>query len=208
LIEKLSSQNYQVICIATRGHGKSDIGHTPNSFQQRADDVYKVVRSITKDSVTVLGFSDGGHVALKLSALHPEWVKKVIDIGAGDLPKLPAGEIRFEHYVGKKLMEEYPDFFKSRLALMPEPDRWQECLDMQNEMYDKDFVSTESFEKIKCPALIMGGDNDRYNPIESFVKCKTAIANAQLSIIPGCGHVVFFCNFPAVWAGIEPFLKN
>ncbi|MFT3947781.1 MAG: alpha/beta hydrolase [Agriterribacter sp.] len=34
-IEKFS-QNYQVICIATRGHGKSEIGHIQYSYEQRA----------------------------------------------------------------------------------------------------------------------------------------------------------------------------
>src|SRR5258706_9886122 len=57
-IEKLT-QNYQVICIATRGHGKSEIGHAQYSFHQNAEDAYKVIRNITRDSVIVLGFSDG-----------------------------------------------------------------------------------------------------------------------------------------------------
>src|ERR1041385_2874766 len=32
------SKKFQVICIATRGHGKSELGKDPMSFQQRADD--------------------------------------------------------------------------------------------------------------------------------------------------------------------------
>src|ERR1043165_6098582 len=72
-IPKLA-ENFQVICIATRGHGKSEMGKDPFTFQQRADDAYKVIRSITRDSVTVIGFSDGGLSGLKLAALYPELV--------------------------------------------------------------------------------------------------------------------------------------
>jgi hypothetical protein len=36
----------------------------------------------------------------------------------------------------------------------------------------------------------------------------TNIANARLSIIPGCDHVVLYCNFPAVWESIKPFLNK
>lgn len=54
----------------------------------------------------------------------------------------------------------------------------------------------------------MAGDKDEYTPTEGFVKCKKAISNSQLAIIAGCGHVVFYCNFPAVWDTIEPFLKK
>lgn len=205
-IEKLSQTN-QVICIATRGHGKSEIGHTQFSYQQRAEDAYKIIRSITKDSVTVLGFSDGGLASLKLAALHPELVKKLITIGAGDLQKLPTGTKRYEQYSPESLMKNSASFFESRLVLMPEPNRWAESLRMINNMYNNDFMSIETFKKIKCAALIMGGDKDEYWATEDFVKCRKAIKNSQLSIISGCDHVVFFCNFPAVWSAIEPFLK-
>lgn len=206
-IKKLSP-NYQVICIATRGHGKSDIGHAQYSYSQRADDAYKVIRSITKDSVIVLGFSDGGLASLKLSALYPELVKKLIVIGAGNLPKLEKGKNRYEQYSSKNLLKSDSTFFKGRLALMPEPNRWDESLGMLNKMYNQDFISIETFEKIKCQTLIMAGDRDEYTSLEDFVKCKKAIKHSQLGIIPGCGHVIFFCNFSAVWAGIEPFLKS
>jgi pimeloyl-ACP methyl ester carboxylesterase len=206
-IEKFKLTN-QVICIATRGHGKSEIGHTQYSYTQRAEDAYKIIRSITQDSLTVLGFSDGGVSAFKFAALHPELVQKLIVIGAGDLPKIPVGKKRYEQYSPESLMKADADFFKSRLALMPEPKRWGESLKMLNQMYNIEYESVETFSKIKCPTLIIGGDKDEFTTTEEFVKCKKSIKNAQLSIIPGCGHVVFFCNFPAVWSSIEPFLRK
>src|SRR5688500_16639167 len=78
-IKKLS-ESYQVICIATRGHGKSEIGKKDFTWEQRADDAFQVIRSITKDSVLLLGFSDGGYSAYKLAALHPSLVKRMIVI--------------------------------------------------------------------------------------------------------------------------------
>lgn len=206
-LEKLS-QTHQVICVATRGHGKSEIGKAPYTYAQRADDAYRVIRTITKDSVAVLGFSDGGFAAFTLAATHPELVKQLIVIGAGNLPQLPAGKHRYEQYVADNLMKSDPEFFKSRLALMPEPTRWPESLAWLNNMYNTDFVSVETFKKIQCPALIIAGDRDEYSATEDFVTCKKAISNAQLAIIPGCGHVVFYCNFPSVWAALAPFLKK
>ena len=198
-------KDYQVICIATRGHGKSEIGNTPFTYNQRAEDAYKVIRSITKDSVLVLGFSDGAFGALKLAALHPELVKKLIAIGCGDYPLSDKREKY--NYTPEGLMKSDSAFFAGRLALMPEPKRWKEMLEKNNKMYNEDFVSTETFEKIKCPSLIMAGDRDDGNTPENVVKCYKAIHTAQLAIIPGCWHVVFYCNFPAVWAAVDPFLK-
>ena len=59
LIPKLA-ENHQVICLATRGHGKSEIGHESYTYRQRAGDAYKMIRRLKLDSVIVLGFSDGG----------------------------------------------------------------------------------------------------------------------------------------------------
>lgn len=50
--------NHQVILIATRGHGRSEIGHTTMSFEQKADDVHAVLKDASiKDKVDVIGFS-------------------------------------------------------------------------------------------------------------------------------------------------------
>ena len=165
-IPKLA-ENFQVICIATRGHGKSEMGKDPFTFQQRADDAYKVIRSITKDSVVVIGFSDGGFSALKLAALYPEFVKKLIVMGVGDRPKGRQHEKL--NYTPDKLMKSDSAFFASRLKLMPEPNRWRECLSKLNEMYNNDYMSKETFEKIQCPVLLMNGDQDGYSTIDEFI---------------------------------------
>lgn len=203
---EILSKNYQVICIATRGHGKSEAGKADFSFQQRAEDAYKLIRNITKDSVIVLGFSDGGYSAFRLAAIHPELVKKLIVIGAADYATNTKRQ-KF-NYTPEGLMKYDSAFFKSRLALMPEPERWKEILTKLSKMYNEDPTSTETFRKIKCPTLVIGGDRDDYMAPEAMVSCAKAIPNSQLSIIPGCSHVVFFCNFPAVREAIGPFLKE
>ena len=202
-ISRLSKQ-YQVICIATRGHGKSEIGKEPFSYKQRAQDAFAVIRSITQDSVTVIGFSDGGFTALKLAASYPAVVKRLVAIGVNDKPSGGSNH-RFD-YNATTLMRQDSAFFASRLKLMPEPDRWDEMLQKATTMYNNDYMSAETFSLIRCPALIMSGDRDNYNTNKSVVQCAEYIKGSQLSIIPGCAHVVFFCNFPAVWESLRPFL--
>ena len=146
---------------------------------------------------------------MKLAASRPELVSQLIIIGAGDLPKLPKGKNRYELYSPQMLMKNDSPFFARRIALMPEPNRWGESLAMLNKMYNEDFVSTETLEKIKSPTIIIAGDKDEYyGPLERFLVCKRAIKNSQLAIIPGCGHVVFFCNFAAVYNYLESFLDK
>ncbi|RYZ24505.1 MAG: alpha/beta hydrolase, partial [Chitinophagaceae bacterium] len=81
------SKHYQVIAVSTRGHGKSEIGSGAPTYERKAEDVSAIINAVTKDSVTVLGFSDGAYTGYHLAALHPEKVKKLIAIGAGEWKK-------------------------------------------------------------------------------------------------------------------------
>jgi pimeloyl-ACP methyl ester carboxylesterase len=67
------------LAISTRGHGKSELGTEPLTLEQRATDAMAVINAVTKDSVAVIGFSDGGYAAYQLGAMFPTRVKKMID---------------------------------------------------------------------------------------------------------------------------------
>ncbi len=203
LIPKLSD-NYQVICLATRGHVKSDVGSEPYTYEQRAIDAYKLIQHLNLNNVTVIGFSDGGFAAFKLAALYPDVVEKMIVMGAGDDP--PAEIPGNSSYSADTLLHYHGDYFEKRIAHMPEPDRWSESLDMLNDLYNNSFVSEETFKLVKCPVLVMGGDGDEFSSPEEFLAVYRYLPNAQLSIIPGCDHVIMFCNFPAVWESMKLFL--
>jgi len=203
LIPKLVVR-YQVICLATRGHVKSDIGSEPFTFEQRASDAFKLIQLLGLKKVTVIGFSDGGFAAYKLAAIYPDAVEKMIVMGAGDNP--PKDEPGTGSYSADSLMKNYGDYFEKRVVNMPEPNRWSESLDMMSDLYNNSFVSEETFKNVKCPVLVMGGDRDEYSSPEAFLTVHQFLADSQLSIIPGCSHVILYCNFPAVWESMKIFL--
>ena len=72
------AKSYQVIALSTRGHGRSEIGHTPLTYEQNANDVYAVMQAVTSDSVIVLGFSDGAYAGYKLANMYPARVSKLM----------------------------------------------------------------------------------------------------------------------------------
>ena len=203
---KTLSDTYKVICVATRGHGKSEIGKKPFSWKQRAEDAYSVIKHITNEPVTVLGFSDGAYTGYTLAAAHPELVKKLIAIGAGERSKTIKTEKL--NFTPEMLLRDARDFFEARLSLMPEPDRWGEVLNKLNDLYNKEYLSRETYARIECPTLIMGGDRDEYHLVQNLQSIQTMIPRSQLSIINGCGHAVFFCNWDSVWSTVNNFLES
>jgi pimeloyl-ACP methyl ester carboxylesterase len=203
-ITKLA-ETHQVICLATRAHGKSEIGHEPFTYKQRAEDAYNLLKHLKVGKAKVLGFSDGGYSAYKLAALHPEVVERLVVIGAGDMQKAKREQF---NYSEETLMKESTEYFKNRKKIMAEPTRWDESLKMMNDLYNKDFISSETLSLIKSPTLIMAGDADGYSNVESIVSASRLVKDAKLSVIPGCGHVVFYCNFPAVWESMRKFINE
>lgn len=68
-----------------------------------------------------------------------------------------------------------------------------------NHLYNDQNLSVGTFEKIQCRVLLMSGDRDQYHTVEGMINVyKNIKINAQLSFVPGCDHVVLFCNFAAV----------
>lgn len=202
-IDKLSKTN-QVLCLGTRGHVKSDIGLEPYTYDQRAEDAKKFLEHLGIGKARVIGFSDGGYSAYKLAANYPEKVEKMLVIGAGDIPE---GSGANYGYSEEKLMKEAGEYFEGRLAAMREPNRWNESLEWLNTLYEKDVVSKETFEKIECPVLLIAGEKDEYSSPQEILKASEYIEKSNVGIIPGCGHVVLYCNWNAVWAMCEGFLK-
>jgi pimeloyl-ACP methyl ester carboxylesterase len=202
-IDKLK-QNYQVIAISLRGHGKSELGTEPVTLEQRANDAMAVINAVTKDSVMVLGFSDGGYAAYQLAVMNPNRVKKMVVIGAGEL--YPG--LREFNFTGKQAMSFDKPFFEQQLKLMPEPNRLEDLFAGVNACYSKLTVGKDLLGKIKCPVLVMAGDKDDSNPVERVVKAARFIPKHQISIIPNTTHECFTENFNAAWASIEPFIKK
>jgi pimeloyl-ACP methyl ester carboxylesterase len=202
-IENLKS-NYQVIAMATRGHGKSEIGTAPITYELKAIDVKAVVNAVTKDSVIILGFSDGAYTGYKVASMYPERVKKLIAIGAGE--QIPG--LRKVIPFTRETVDLNSEFWKQKLALMPEPERIDEFWKNMADFYNTMTASKELFMSIKYPVLVMAGEHDRNAPLPTVINAYNMIPKSQLSIIPNTGHVVFMQNFAAVWASIAPFLED
>jgi pimeloyl-ACP methyl ester carboxylesterase len=203
IINKLKNK-FQVIAISTRGHGKSELGKEPLTLEQRANDALAVINAVTKDSVIVIGFSDGGYSAYQLAKMYPSRVKKMVVMGAGEL----APGLREFNFTASQALQMDKAFIEQQLKLMPEPNRLEEMFAQVCACYKKLTVGKELLSAIKCPVLVMAGDRDGGNPVERVVSAARFIPNHQISIIPNTGHGCFVENFKATWECVAPFISN
>jgi pimeloyl-ACP methyl ester carboxylesterase len=197
------SKYYQVIAISTRGHGKSELGTKPYTYEQKTKDVIAVLNEVTKDSVTVFGFSDGGYTGYYLASLFPEKVKQMVIIGAAETYP---GDYRINLKVND-IMKLDKTYWEQQLKLMPEPNRLQEMFDKVSDATTKMHISKDFFATIKCPVLVMAGNHDQFLNTQRVVNASKMIPKAELAIIPNTTHAAFLENFPAVWSVTSSFLK-
>ncbi|MEJ5146460.1 alpha/beta fold hydrolase [Sphingobacterium sp. MYb388] len=198
------SRNYQVIAIATRGHGKSETGSLIPSYEQKAKDVAAVIQALTTDKVMVLGFSDGAYTGYFFAKHYPEKISKLIAIGAVEWKQ---GFRSFDMTL-ERLSAMDTQFWKQQLALRPNPNTTEQWLKSVNRYYNGLTIGSPIFEKISCPVLIMAGEKDQNAPLHTVLDAYHMIPHAQLSIIPNAPHPVFIANFPAVWASMKPFMNQ
>ncbi|WP_456867808.1 alpha/beta fold hydrolase [Galbibacter sp. BG1] len=202
-IDKLSVNN-QVIAIATRGHGNSEIGHVVPSYEQKANDVLTVIESVTEEKVTILGFSDGAYTGYFFASEFPSKIDRLIAIGAGVWKK----GFRDFSMTSTSVFAMDEQYWKQQMDIRPEPNRIDEWFESTGEYYNSLNVGEPVFEKIECPVLVLAGENDQNAPLQTVIEAYHIISNAQLSIIPQAPHPAFITNFPAVWASIVPFLTD
>lgn len=76
------SRYYHVYAIDTRGHGKTPRGSRPFTIRQFSEDLLGFMDRKRIDRAHLLGFSDGGNIAMIFAIRHPDRVDSLILNGA------------------------------------------------------------------------------------------------------------------------------
>lgn len=198
------SQNYRVIAISTRGHGKSEIGTVVPGYEQKAKDVNTVLETESKEKAIVLGFSDGAYTGYFFAKEYPHKIDRLVAIGAGEWER---GDRNFSMN-SKSAFAMDERYWEQQMMIRPQPERIDEWFNSLNKYYNNLEISENVFAEVRCPVLVLAGENDQNAPLNTVLSAYRMLPNSQLSIIPNAPHPVFQVNFPAVWESITPFLNQ
>ncbi len=183
-IEDLA-KHYMVIAADSRGHGRSSLSDKPITYQLLANDFLELLNALKIESTNILGWSDGGIIALKLAIQAPDRLKKVIAYGAnyhpdGVKPDV-AQNVRFSQF----LTRAHTDY----LAMSPEPNRWSEFLKNITNMWTNEPVFSDlALKNITVPILILGGLKEEAVYPEHIKKLSEKIPQSELIMMRETGH--------------------
>lgn len=190
------SKFYRVIAVDTRGHGKSPRGDAPFSIRQFAEDLYDFMTEKGIESANILGFSDGGNIALIFAANHPEKVKRLILNGANLNGKGVKPSVQIPIVIGYRIAS----LFAAKSA---EAERNAEMLGL---MVNDPDIDVNELHKITIKTLVIAGTKDMIKP-KHTQKIYEALPNANIVFIPG-NHFIANKNPAAFNRAVEEFLLS
>ena len=168
------AKHFRVMAIDTRGHGQTPRGHAPFTIWQFAEDLSGFMDSHGIGKAHVLGFSDGGNIAMVFALTHPERVEKLILDGAN----LDASGVRRSIQIPIEIGYRIARFFARK---SPEAKKKAELLGL---MVNDPNVKPEELAQIQCPTLVVAGSKDMIKEKHTRLIAQS-IPDAELTIIPG-----------------------
>ncbi len=183
----LLARHRQVIAFEQQGHGRTaDIADRPFTFEQSAEDAVGLLEQLKIEKADLFGFSNGGHIALRVAIRHPQRVRKLVVASAG--VKRNGHYAEFWEFMKQAKLESMPrELREAYLRVAPHPEQLHTFFDKSAKRMRefKDFA-TEDMQSIQAPTLLLVGDADNVRP-EHAVEMFRWLPHAQLAVIPG-GH--------------------
>ena len=194
-----------VIVFDQQGHGRTADTPRPMSYEQFGDDAAAVLHALEVDRADVMGYSQGGGVALQLALRHPELVSKLVALSAtyrqdGWYPSVMhaldglAGDLFADTPVGEAFRRHTadPEAFAAYIEKM-------RVLSVEDQN-----ISDAQMRSIQAKTMIIVGDADGVKPEHAVAMFKlrgggdenaaatgaiSTIPSARLVILPATSHI-------------------
>ena len=190
------SADYRVIALDTRGHGQSPRGKKPFTIVQFAEDLHDFMDENGIDQAVLLGFSDGGNIALTFALKYPDRVVRMIVDGANLFPS------------GVKPLYQWPIEIGYRIAkhFAKKSEKAKQNAEMLGLMVNEPHIDPVELARLTMPVLVVAGTKDMIKDKHTRLIYKS-LPNARLSIIEG-DHFVANKNAAAFNKEVSEFLRN
>ncbi len=226
-IDRLASSN-ELILIDNRGIGCSTDNGRPFHIAQLADDVLRVMKALSIERPSLLGWSMGGFIAQALALQRPGRINKLILLstapGGADADRASAAvwsrlidmsgtpheqarrllSLLFPSDIAESVYREFGDVVAAaRAQLSPDlVNRQAAAIDA----WHKTGIANQ-LRELNAPVLIAAGTADVVVPPSNALRLVNAIPGAWLAQFNGGGHA-FMAQYPRPLADlINSFLK-
>jgi pimeloyl-ACP methyl ester carboxylesterase len=171
---------HHLMVIDLRGHGRSSDPARRLSLEQIGADVLSLLEE-TGGCDAIMAFSIGASAMLALLCERPTLTRAFVCIGAstaGDIDQVEAivngpwpadlRGLRHQHSSGE--------------------DHWRRLRSTLAHSWAGHRLSDEQLAGLEVPTLVVCGDRDRVEPVETALSLSRSLPQGELLVLPGCGH--------------------
>jgi pimeloyl-ACP methyl ester carboxylesterase len=194
-------RDFKVFAYDRTGHGRTANQKGSFHFNFQTKELIAFLEDVVKEPAHLIGISDGANIAIMTAMARPELIRSVVSIGGNTT----ASQIRMKF--GKPEVSAESQAEHDRIS----PDHPSELIKKVATAFkvwkSEPSIAITKLAKIKCPVLVLAGDDDVISAKESE-KIYQAITNARLAIVPGSSHAVIKEKTELVQALLKDFYAN
>lgn len=221
------SKSHRVIAVDLRGFGQSEATDYPTTMEQFADDLTAVLDARrVNEPVVLCGLSMGGYIAFAFWRRYAARLRGLIlcDTRAeADSPETVAARRATAQRVLVEGAGVLVEGMAARLFAKATPQNQPELVEELRCMAERCSArglaaaslgmalrpdSTAILGEIRCPTLVIVGQEDAISPPEEMRGIAGTIPNTQFVEVPGAGHLSPMERPAEVNAAIETFLRE
>ena len=164
------------------GHGYTGDQDGSFHFDFQIREAIAYLEDVVKEPAHLIGWSDGGIIAMSVAIARPELVKSLILVGAN---YHPSGAVTHLPFVEPSEEDKAEYAATSPDAPHTQNEKIKKMLKIWESEPD---VPLTELAKIECPTLFIAGDDDVFSH-EHTLDMYRAVELSQLAIIPGTSHI-------------------
>ncbi|MEO8024609.1 alpha/beta hydrolase [Polaromonas sp.] len=205
------AEKYFLVGMDSRGQGASSLGDKGLSYALLQSDAQAVAAHFGLQRYGVIGFSDGGIVGLRMASAADSRVDKLVAIGAHAHPA--PGDKSFDIYrqiTAQSWRQKFPEMVDDYEALSPDRDFDALVPAVMKMWLDEgpDGYPGDSCVRIRCPLLLVRGDDDHLVSRASVNALLAQLPKARYLSIPFAGHEAHKDQTTMLTLALERFLAE
>jgi pimeloyl-ACP methyl ester carboxylesterase len=199
------ADKFRVIAIDSRGQGRSTLSGGKLSYHGMASDVIAVMDALEIERASMVGWSDGGAIALDLGINYPARVDRLFvfgtnyDAAGSKARKGPSST--FAMYAAKcradfNRMAQNPKAYADTVAALAPV--WR----------DPGSFTRAQIRSIQAPTLVADGDHDEIILLDQIKEMATVIPNGKLVVFKDTSHFALWQDPAAFNQALVEFLSE
>ena len=200
MVREPLARRYRLMLSDVRGHGESSDPHERLGIEQIGDDVASLLEQ-RGGCDAIIAFSVSATAVLALLCRRPSLTRAFVCIGAsvtGDASQVdtilngpwPSALKRIEH----------------RHATGA--DHWRRLQAALAHSWADHDLTAQQLGALRLPTLVVCGDRDRIEPVESALSLSRSLPRGELLVLPDCGHFVSRQRPAELSAAVDGFLTR